>query len=69
MFLGIGAHSRHAEFLCLAEYFRQKNIRTYLVHADGADTRRFFLSHTLTEFLDIRTKEHIASRPLRLCVN
>ena len=43
MFLGIGAHSRHAEFLCLTEYFRHKNIRTYWVHADGADTRRVFL--------------------------
>ena len=42
MFLGIGAHSRHAEFLCLTECFRQKNIRTYSCHADGADTRRFF---------------------------
>ena len=41
MFLGIGAHSRHADFLCLTEYFRQKNIRTYLVHADGADTQIF----------------------------
>ena len=44
--------------------FRQKNIRTYLVHADGADTRRVFMSHTeCTEYtelyLDRRTEGQI----------
>ena len=53
----------HRLFLSHADltdfFFWQKNIRTGFSHADGADTRRFFLSHTeyteLTEFYSLRS--------------